>query len=249
MLHIDPYNPRAQKLHEELDEYVDFTKIPIHVVFGGDGYMLKIIREYGNLNTYLGINAGTLGFLMNDTHEKPQQSIADIVQKLNTQQWRTYAFPRLQLSKNDDNTEMIYAVNDVYLARTTGQSANLRIDIDGVNVVEKLMCDGVIVATSLGSTAYSSSAGGSPCHPLLRGIHITPISPRSPRLRSFMVPQSSVIEIETLTPERRPTQVVCDGQSLGSCTHAKIQSGDDVRLAFLEGHNFTETLVRKSVRS
>ena len=65
----------------------------------------------------------------------------------------------------------------------------------------------------------------------------------------FMVPQSSVIEIETLTPERRPTQVVCDGQSLGSCTHAKIQSGDDVRLAFLEGHNFTETLVRKSVRS
>ena len=80
MLHIDPYNPRAQKLHNELDEYVDFTKIPIHIVFGGDGYMLKIIREYGNLNTYLGINAGTLGFLMNDTHEKPNQSIADIVQ-------------------------------------------------------------------------------------------------------------------------------------------------------------------------
>ena len=48
MLHIDPYNPRAQKLHDELDEYVDFTKIPIHVVFGGDGYMLKIIRKYGH---------------------------------------------------------------------------------------------------------------------------------------------------------------------------------------------------------
>ena len=76
--------------------------------------------------------------------------------------------PKAPTLQNDDNSEMIYAVNDVYLARTTGQSANLRIDIDGVNVVEKLMCDGVIVATSLGSTAYSSSAGGSPCHPLLR---------------------------------------------------------------------------------
>jgi NAD+ kinase len=249
MLHIDPYNPRAQKLHDELDKYVDFSKIPINVVFGGDGYMLKIIREYGSQKAYLGINAGTLGFLMNDIETHPSQNRDDVIQKLNTQQWRSYAFPRLQLINNNDSYQLFHAVNDVYLARTTGQSANLRIDIDGVNVVEKLMCDGVIIATSLGSTAYSSSAGGSPCHPLLRGIHITPISPRSPRLRPFMVPQSSVIEIETLTSERRPTQVVCDGQSLGPCTHAKIKSGDVVHLTFLEGHNFTETLVRKSVRS
>ena len=249
MLHIDPYNPQAQKLHDELAKSVDFTKIPIDIVFGGDGYMLKCIRDHGNLRTYLGINAGTLGFLMNDVARHSSQNIDYVVQKLITQQWRTYAFPRLKLLHNNDNDNIVYAVNDVYIARTTGQSANLRIDIDGVNVVEKLMCDGVIVATSLGSTAYSSSAGGSPCHPLLRGIHITPISPRSPRLRPFMVPESSIIEIETITPERRPVQVVCDGQSLNECSHAKIQSGDVVNLAFLEGHNFTETLVRKSVCS
>lgn len=249
MQHIDPHNPRAKKLHSELAKYVDFNKIPIDIVFGGDGYMLQCIREHGSQKTYLGINAGTLGFLMNDTNDNNINELDNMVQKLNTQQWRSYSFPRLQLINNKDNENFFYAVNDVYLARTTGQSANLRIVIDGVNIVEKLMCDGVIIATSLGSTAYSSSAGGSPCHPLLRGIHITPISPRSPRLRPFMVPQSSIIEIETLTPERRPTQVVCDGQSVGNCAYAKILSGDVVHLAFLEGHNFTETLVRKSVCS
>ena len=243
---IDPRNPKAQELYDALSALVSLKDLPITLVFGGDGFMLESIRNQRAKGVFLGLNAGTLGFLMNDPKD-----LALIAQQIQTQQWHSYTFPRLhfEAKKSDGSHCSGFVVNDIYMARSSGQSANLKLDINGVNVVEKLMCDGLIISTALGSTAYSSSAGGSPCHPLIRGIHITPISPRSPRLRPFMVPQNSVIELEALQPQRRPAQVVSDGRSQGEAFSVRVATGDVAQVAFLSGHNFTETLIRKSLLS
>jgi NAD+ kinase len=245
MILLDPNNPRAKEIYSSLCEHADLSDLPLSPVIGGDGWMLNCIRTHGTEHIYLGLNAGHLGFLMNEC-----DSIPEVASQLSTQKWTSHEFPRLLLNgRSSEGTDFeAKAVNDIYVARTSGQSANLRIEIDGVAAVDRLVCDGVVVATSLGSTGYNCSAGGTPCHPLLPGIHITPISPHTPRLRSLIVPPSSVIRIEALVPERRPLQAVSDGFSHGEACLAEIRLADSVQLAFLERHNFTETLVRKILR-
>ena len=209
--------------------------------------MLQCLREHSDLQPFLGLNAGTLGFLMNDTHQK-ESALEDI----KNQNWTVFSFPLLDFNGTSTAGETFraQALNDVYLTRMEGRTANLRIDIDDICIVEKLICDGVIIATSLGSTAYSSSAGGSPSHPLLQSLHVTPICPHSPRLRSFLVPQKAKISITALHSERRPVQAVGDGISYGETQYLYVScASKQAKIAFLKSHNFTETMVRKVLRS
>ncbi len=246
MLMVDPNNPKAEKLCKKLRKKIDLDSIPLSLVFGGDGWMLDCIRRQGAVHTYMGINAGTLGFLMNDS-----KNLDAVSEELKNETWKSFSFPRLKITGHDKGGERFVAkaVNDVYFARLLGRAANLRLVIDGTVVVDRLICDGLIVATSLGSTAYSSSAGGSPSHPLIRALHVTPICPHTPRLRSFVVPEDSKITIEALHPERRPVQAVSDGVSHGQVERLEIQRDpEDIRIAFLKEHNFTETMIRKVLR-
>jgi|GEM_PF-3866073 len=247
MLLIDPHNPRAIEIHNQLSRLTDFSTLPFHVVFGGDGWMLQSIRTHGHDTPFFGVNAGTLGFLLNSNANL--QRIADC---LTDQTWQIHEFPLLELRGHSPHGNQIhgYAANDIYVARMAGVAANLQIDINGQSIVEKLICDGLIAATSLGSTAYSASAGGSPAHPLLSGTHITPICPHTPQLRSFIIPSEAVLSVKVLHPERRPCQVVGDGFSYGevhnlTITHAQHK----VRIAFLSDNNFTERMVRKILRA
>ena len=209
--------------------------------------MLQCLREHPDLQPFLGLNAGTLGFLMNDIHQS-QSALEDI----KNQNWTVFPFPLLDFhgTATTGKTFNEQALNDVYLTRMEGRTANLRIEIDNICIVEKLICDGVIIATSLGSTAYSSSAGGSPSHPLLQSLHVTPICPHSPRLRSFLVPQEAKISITALHAERRPVQAVGDGISYGETQSLCVScASQQANIAFLKSHNFTETMVRKVLRS
>ena len=205
--------------------------------------MLNCIRTHGPNHIYLGLNAGSLGFLMNDISD-PERTLS----LLEKQQWKSFSFPRLHLKGTSPQGETFEgkAVNDVYVIRTSGITANLRLEIDDIVIVEKLSCDGLIISTALGSTAYNYSAGGTPCHPLLQGIHITPICPHKPRLRSFMVPNQSKITIDVLSHTRRPVQAVSDGISHGPTTRIRVDlAPQPIQLAFLDDHHFTETLFRK----
>ena len=246
MLLVDPCNPRAHRLHDALAERINLNEIDASLVFGGDGWMLDCIRNHGAKHTYLGLNAGSLGFLLNDVTD-----IHSVSRQLKDKKWKAFSFPRLEFrGETEEGILSGMAVNDVYMARTSGRAANLRVTIDGVTLVEKLVCDGLIVATALGSTAYNSSAGGTPSHPLLRGINITPICPHTPRLRSFMVPPSAQVTIEAISPERRPVQAVSDGVSHGNPHRLEIfMAEEEISLAFLNEHHFTETLVRKVLRN
>lgn len=252
MICLDPRNPRAAELFEALRPHLDPADLPdeLCLVVGGDGWMLRCIRENGPGLVYLGLNAGNLGFLLNEV--RPLLEPAGLAAALRERRWLVQSFPRLGLDAwgDDGPPRHAEAVNDVYVERSSGHTAHLRLVINGLCVVERMVCDGLIVATGLGSTAYSFSAGGVPCHPLVRAVHVTPICPHTPRLSPFTLMEDARIEIEILHPERRPARVVSDGVDHGAAVRlcvARVEQ--DVRLAFLEGHHFTTALIQKILRT
>ena len=100
--------------------------------------------------------------------------------------------------------------------------------------------------TPLGSTAYSFSAGGPAAHPLVAAIHLTAICPHIPRLAPLLLPPSATIRVEVLDPVERPARAVADGVPFEDVHTVEIaSSGDSVRLAYRDGHDFTLTMIRK----
>jgi NAD+ kinase len=230
------------------------------VVLGGDGTMLRAIARHGPAWVYLGVNFGRLGFLMNDraaiargagAPDDAPMHAEQIARVVRAGAWRATAFPRLSMEAVDGDgaQHTARALNDVYVERERGQTCHLRITVDGVEVVERMVCDGVIVATALGSTAYSVSAGGPAAHPLLHALHLTAICPHSPRLPPLVLPETSVVAVEVLDAERRPARAVVDGSQTGDVRRVVVRGGaDSVRIAFLDGHDFVGTMVGKVLR-
>lgn len=249
MLHIDRRNPRARTLGEALARRLGDAPLPadLHIVVGGDGWMLTSLRAHGPHGVFLGVNAGRVGFLLNDVDGEEQ--LAALAGCIRQQAYAVHDFPLLEAEvqlRRDRGTSRTRAVNDVFVERTDGSMALLRLRVDGALVVDELSCDGIIVATALGSTAYSFSAGGVPSHPRAQALHITPICPHGPRLSPFVLPGDSVVEIEVLRGEHRPVRAFSDGMALGEVERATVRPARDrVRLAFLPDHDFTATMVRK----
>ncbi len=222
------------------------------LVLGGDGTMLRAIHAHGPLHSYLGINCGYLGFLMNDMAGEPDAVARAVAGVLEAEGYVSHGFPRLQvraISPDGDDFEGA-AVNDVYVERQTGQTCHLRVTVDGVEAVKRMVCDGLIAATPLGSTAYSFSAGGPAAHPLVRATQLTAICPHTPRLAPLVLPHTSPIHIEVLDWEHRPARCVIDGEPLGNVEQVDVRGSDvSVRLCFLAGHDFTRTMFEKIVHA
>jgi NAD+ kinase len=216
-------------------------------VVGGDGYLLSVITELGADYTYLGLNSGSLGFMLNDVVD-----LKETAALLAAQSWRVDRMPRLKMEATTPQGASFesLALNDVYLQRMTGQTTHLRVRVNGVRVVDRMVCDGLILATALGSTAYSFSAGGSACHPELRLMQLTAICPHAPRLPPITLPLTAQVEIQVLDCEKRPARVVTDGVDHPGVNRVRIaNSGADVALAFLSNHDPTATLIRKVIES
>ena len=249
MIRYDAKSKSSTKLHDELAGLLDFTALPddLCLVIGGDGFLLRVIAELGQSYLYMGLNSGMLGFMLNDV-----DSVDSVVKLIKARAWGEMTVPRLKmraLTQSGDTIEGL-ALNDVYLERMSGQTAHLRVEVDGVEVVDRVVCDGLIVSTALGSTAYSFSAGGPVCHPTLRHTQLTTISAHSPRLPPIVLPQSAVVEIKAFDTEWRPVRVVTDGTDYPSVTRVKVENANsDVRLAFLEGHDPTAMLIGKMLRT
>lgn len=253
---------RAQALAAALDRAgvgEDAGDAGLCLVLGGDGTMLNAIHgaDDGAARTYLGINCGNLGFLMNDIagdEAAVARAVGEIVRQ---RRYVAHRFPRLRArvdlagaAAGGSPLEAL-AVNDIYVERQGGDTCHLRVEVDGVEVVGSMSCDGIIAATPLGSTAYSYSAGGSPSHPLVQAFHLTPICPHTPRLAPILLPTTSRVRIDVLLPGRRPARVVTDGVAHGDATGVSVDwaSGHEVSIAFVEGHHFTGTLLRKVLRT
>ena len=248
MIVCDERNPRARGLLRELRQRLPEEWTPpddIVLVIGGDGFLLHTIAERGFDRPFLGLNAGNLGFLLNDASDPDS-----VASQLADAKWRILEFPLVEarITKADGTEIVERAVNDVYLERMTGQAARLRLVIDGHEVVEQLVADGIVFATALGSTAYAYSAGGQPLHPLLQVLQVTPICPHRPRLPSVGLPATARAEVEVLQHDFRRVRAVADGRAVEDVKRVSIRLViPGVRLAYLEQHDFTGQMLWKIV--
>lgn len=208
--------------------------------------MLRAIQRHGVDHVYFGVNCGHLGFLMNDFPGPPEEVAGAVADVIRSGRYFIQSFPRLRMcARSASGTVEASAVNDVYVERQA-QTCHLRVTVDGVEVVRHMVADGIVAATPLGSTAYSFSAGGPAAHPLVQAIHLTAICPHIPRLSPILLPPGAHIHVEVLDADERPARAVADGVPFEDVRQVEIRSsGDAVRLAYRQGHDFTATMIRK----
>ena len=248
MLLVDPRNPKATELAARLRELLpDDWEPGVHLVLGGDGYMLRAVASQGLERPFLGLNCGHLGFLMNDL----EWPLEELVERLLAQRWRTFRFPLLESTITTTAGEIVteHSMNDIYLQRESGHAARLRLTVDGREVDDSLGCDGPVVATALGSTAYSFSAGGTPLHPRIPAMLVTPICPHRPRLSPVALPPDSRVVVQVLSAGHRPVSAMADGRQVASVAEVDVRYGEDaVEVAWFEDHEFTAHLIDKILK-
>ncbi len=202
--------PEAQEARQALiARYGDVAlgEAQVVVALGGDGFMLETLHDQmgGGHKPIYGMNRGSVGFLMNEYSED------GLLERINAAE-KAVIHP-LTMTAVDiyGKPHKALAINEVSLLRQTRQTAKLRISIDGTVRMPELICDGVLVATPAGSTAYNLSAHG-PILPInSRLLALTPISAFRPRRwRGALLPHSAQVRFEVLEPERRAVSCACD---------------------------------------
>lgn len=250
MIVVDERNPKAVRIRDGILARLGEDWQPpegIGLLIGGDGFLLRTVSNHGvGKRAWLGLNAGHLGFLLNDAED-----LDAVAEHIRGGAYRVHEFPMVVagVTRTDGTTVEARAVNDVYLERMTGQAARMRLTVGDHVIVEQLVADGLIFATALGSTAYAFSAGGEALHPLLRVLQITPICPHQPRLPSIALPADARAEVTVHQQEWRPVRAVADGRGIDHVSSVTIRlSRRGVKLAYLEPHDFTAQLLSKIVR-
>ena len=202
------------------------------VLLGGDGYLLHVLHrmlDVGNVLPVYGLNHGTVGFLMNSA--KSGRTIGERVARA-----RAVAVCPLEMQATTraGTEHSFYAINEVSLLRETRQTAKLEVRVNGKVRMAELACDGVIVSTPAGSTAYNLSANG-PILPLgCNMVALTPISPFRPRRwRGAILPDSSVVEFRVLEPEKRPVAAVADQNEVRDIASVRIAIAREQQLTLL----------------
>ncbi len=214
----------------------------IIVALGGDGHMLDTLRKrLKDKKPVYGMNRGTIGFLMN---EYAEDALIDRLQKASPIRIR----PLIAQSETTSGQIVERAFNEVSLLRQTAQSAWLKIIVDGAVRLPELSCDGIMVATPAGSTAYNYSAHG-PILPInARLLALTPISAFRPRRwRGALLPHTAQVRIEVLDPERRPVSCSADNRETRNILAVDIRedSGTALTLLFDQGHALDERILRE----
>ena len=212
------------------------------IVFGGDGTLVSKVKRYGLKKVYLPINAGSLGFLMNNS-----ENLRTVAENVARGHFRVSQLTTLKASikfSSGDEWFKEVAVNDVYMERASGQSARLDIYVDGNIVTEGMVADGVIISSPTGSTGYNLSAGGAILLPYTNILQVTPICAHTPK-----VPSKSEVEIWTKQPDKRPVRAVVDGRDYENAIGVTVEVNEEkLSLAYLEGNDFTERLIGKILR-
>jgi NAD+ kinase len=235
------------KPHQVLPDAAALAReVDLVLIFGGDGTMLRVAREIaGSRTPMLGINIGGLGFLT----AVPSTELPQALKKV----WNgDYSFEQRLLlqASGRSNGQVIEqsALNDIVISRgIASRLIELDVRVDGASLT-RYRCDGLIISSPTGSTAYSLAAGGAVMFPTTEVIGLTPICPHTLTNRSLILPGASVIEVKVISP--KPATVLSgDGQMVTELAENDIltirRSRRSVRLMRLSGSSFCETLRKK----
>jgi len=199
------------------------------VALGGDGFMLRTLHRFlpSRLPVY-GMKLGNVGFLMNRYHEDGLQ------QRLNAANTVELNPLCMEAMTEAGSESTALAINEVSLLRQLNQAAHIRILVNGQVKVEELVCDGVLVATAAGSSAYNLSAQG-PILPLgTDAVALTPISPFRPRRwRGAVLPSSVRVRFEVLDHYKRPVSATADAHEIRNVVSVDVYEKKDITLKLM----------------
>jgi NAD+ kinase len=227
----------AMKLNEQY-RGVPVEESDIIVALGGDGFMLATL--HANMNSgrkIYGMNRGSVGFLMNefkleDLHERIAVAAPETIRPL-----------EMTAINSAGRAHKAYAINEVSLFRQSYQAAKIEIWVDGQQRLDELICDGILLATPAGSTAYNLSARG-PILPL-----DAPLRPR--RWQGALLPNTSVVELKILETGKRPVNAVADHNEVKSVTSVTISQTQNstVDLLFDAEHSWDERILAEQFQN
>ena len=218
----------------------------IVVALGGDGFMLQTLHAFMNTGKPIyGMHCGSVGFLMNDFSldrlpERLQAAVETVVHPL---------IMRAFDEKGD--THEAYAINEVSLLRQSYQAAKLEVAIDGQIRLKELICDGILVATPAGSTAYNLSAHG-PILPIYAPLlALTPLSAFRPRTwRGALLPDHVEVRITALEADKRPISAVADNVEFRSVVEVRVRQDRSTEslVLFDPDHSWDERILSEQFR-
>jgi NAD+ kinase len=239
----------AERLLRERYSFVPPAEADLVIALGGDGFMLQTLHDMltrDKLCPVFGINRGTVGFLMNEWR------MDGLIERLDRA--KAFSVAPLEMIAHRLNGETVRhpAINEVSLLRETRQTAWIEVMINGRVVVSQLVCDGVLVATPAGSTAYNYSAHG-PILPLnSKLVALTPISPFRPRRwRGALIPEDTRIAFRVLDPKKRPVSAVADQLEVRDIDRVEvgIDRGRALTLMFDPEHALDERITMEQFAS
>lgn len=238
--------PIAQNAQRELAAAygdVEAHEADVIVALGGDGFMLQTLHATEGLDVPVyGMNRGTVGFLMNEFGADDLRARLDAAEE--------EVINPLTMTALDADGDMheALAINEVSLLRAGPQAAKLKITVDGRLRMDELVCDGALVSTPAGSTAYNYSAHG-PILPIGSDVlALTAVSAYRPRRwRGALLPKKAVVRLDVVNPHKRPVMAEADGKSVRNVVSVEIRSEPSVRhrLLFDPGHGLEERLIRE----
>jgi NAD+ kinase len=211
------------------------------VALGGDGHMLQLLHSaLKSGKPIYGMNRGSIGFMMNayaleDLPERIYAAVAETVRPL-----------EMVADAGDGTQVTAMAFNEVSMLRQSFQAAKLKVAVDGKIRLSELICDGVMVATPIGSTAYNLSAHG-PILPVDAPLlALTPVSAFRPRnWRGALLPAKSTVSFDVLEPKKRPVNAVADNTEVKSVSRIVVYQRNDLaaRILFDENHSWEERIL------
>tara|TARA_B100001175_G_C19490102_1_gene632123 strand:- start:1122 stop:1889 length:768 start_codon:yes stop_codon:yes gene_type:complete len=242
-------NEDAQKKKESLEKKFGTNAVEsadVIVVLGGDGFMLEAIKKQMENNLPLfGLNYGSVGFLMNTVNDE------DLIQRLDSSQSIKIKPLSMNAKSTDGSEHSAIAVNEVSLLRETHQAAKIKISIDKHVRLEELVCDGVLLSTPSGSTAYNLSAHG-PILPINADVlALTPISAFRPRRwKGAILNNNSEVKFEIIESKKRPVSVVADSTEFRDIESVTIKQDNQksVQLLFDAQHSFEERILNEQFK-
>jgi NAD+ kinase len=222
---------------------VPLEQADVIVALGGDGFMLRTLHRHLALKKPVyGMKLGTVGFLMN------QFRVDGLSERLERAQATVLKPLVMEAVAESGSTSTSLAFNEVSLLRQTKQAAHIRVSLNGTVKIDELMCDGILVSTTAGSTAYNLSAHG-PILPLGADVlALTPISPFRPRRwRGAILRAGTEVKLEVLDPYKRPVSATADSNEVRDVVEVSVRESRDqtVELMFDPEHNLEDRILNE----